>query len=131
MLHLSGVDLLDGTPVLDIKPYIPYADSIPAAESGFAPHVPQASFEVVFTSEALTTCRQLEQSDHPDLQRLIIQILQTDPPSGLLRHNASKARFNLRLFNLISNGLSRRGKLPSLKSARSLLRPQNEHWYLA
>lgn len=36
LLHLSGVDLLDGTPVLDIKPYIGYADSIEDSYDGFA-----------------------------------------------------------------------------------------------
>ena len=30
-LFVSGVDLVDGTPVLDIKPYVPYADAIPEA----------------------------------------------------------------------------------------------------
>ena len=34
-LHLKGVDLLDGTPVLDIKPYVPYADSFPEAKAGW------------------------------------------------------------------------------------------------
>ena len=34
-LHLRGVDLLDGTPVLDIKPYVPYADSFPESRSGW------------------------------------------------------------------------------------------------
>ena len=34
-LHLRGVDLLDGTPVLDIKPYVPYADAFPDARSGW------------------------------------------------------------------------------------------------
>jgi tRNA-Thr(GGU) m(6)t(6)A37 methyltransferase TsaA len=34
-LHLRGVDLLDGTPVLDIKPYIPYADAFPDARAGW------------------------------------------------------------------------------------------------
>ena len=36
-LHVSGADFLDGTPVLDIKPYIKYADSIPRASDGWAP----------------------------------------------------------------------------------------------
>lgn len=35
-LHVSGVDLVDGTPVFDIKPYVRYADSIPEARSSFA-----------------------------------------------------------------------------------------------
>ncbi len=34
-LQLRGVDLLDGTPVLDIKPYVPYADAFPAAKAGW------------------------------------------------------------------------------------------------
>lgn len=40
-LFVSGVDLVDGTPVLDIKPYIRYADSVPDAASGFAHEAPQ------------------------------------------------------------------------------------------
>lgn len=35
ILHLRGVDLLDGTPVLDIKPYVPYADAFPQAKAGW------------------------------------------------------------------------------------------------
>ncbi|MCM0081564.1 tRNA (N6-threonylcarbamoyladenosine(37)-N6)-methyltransferase TrmO [Geomonas sp. Red32] len=34
-LHLRGVDLLDGTPVLDIKPYVPYADAFPGSKAGW------------------------------------------------------------------------------------------------
>lgn len=40
-LFVSGVDLVDGTPVLDIKPYVRYADSVPEARSGFADEAPQ------------------------------------------------------------------------------------------
>ncbi|MCB1277745.1 tRNA (N6-threonylcarbamoyladenosine(37)-N6)-methyltransferase TrmO [Prosthecobacter sp.] len=40
LLFVSGVDLVDGTPVFDIKPYIRYADSIPDARSGFAGEAP-------------------------------------------------------------------------------------------
>lgn len=36
MLRVGGVDLLDGTPIYDIKPYLPYADAIPDALGGFA-----------------------------------------------------------------------------------------------
>ncbi len=35
ILHLKGVDLLDGTPVLDIKPYVPYADAFPDSKAGW------------------------------------------------------------------------------------------------
>lgn len=36
VLLLGGLDLLDGTPVYDVKPYLPYAEAVPAAEEGFA-----------------------------------------------------------------------------------------------
>ena len=36
VLHIAGADLMDGTPILDIKPYLPYTDSHPDARSGFA-----------------------------------------------------------------------------------------------
>ena len=41
VLKLAGVDLVDGTPILDIKPYIPYSDAIPGAISGFALKSPE------------------------------------------------------------------------------------------
>lgn len=34
-LTVQGLDLLDGTPVLDVKPYVPYADAFPAARAGW------------------------------------------------------------------------------------------------
>jgi tRNA-Thr(GGU) m(6)t(6)A37 methyltransferase TsaA len=39
-LRIRGLDMLDGTPVLDIKPYVPYADSIPSASSGWLATLP-------------------------------------------------------------------------------------------
>lgn len=41
-LWVSGVDLVDGTPVIDIKPYVRYADSVPEATSSFADSAPEA-----------------------------------------------------------------------------------------
>ena len=45
VLYVCGADLMDGTPILDIKPYLPYTDSHPDARGGFAPG-PQAALEV-------------------------------------------------------------------------------------
>ncbi len=39
-LELGGVDLVNGTPVVDIKPYVPFVDSVPDAQGGFAPEDP-------------------------------------------------------------------------------------------
>jgi tRNA-Thr(GGU) m(6)t(6)A37 methyltransferase TsaA len=53
-LHVRGVDLLDGTPVLDIKPYVAYTDAFPDARSGWLASAadPRAGYEVIFTAEA-------------------------------------------------------------------------------
>jgi tRNA (adenine37-N6)-methyltransferase len=39
-LHVRGIDLLDGTPILDIKPYVPYADAFPASRAGWIDEIP-------------------------------------------------------------------------------------------
>ncbi len=53
VLHVSGADLRDGTPVYDIKPYIRYTDCHPDAVSGFAEEVKDYWLEVVFPEELL------------------------------------------------------------------------------
>lgn len=55
VLSVQGLDLLDGTPVIDIKPYIPYADSRADADHGWLeekPRDPLAAYAVEFTAEA-------------------------------------------------------------------------------
>ena len=51
VLIISGADLLDGTPIYDIKPYLPYADCHPEAVGGFAPAAPDKRLEVVIPEE--------------------------------------------------------------------------------
>lgn len=53
VLMLGGADVLDGTPVFDIKPYIPYADAIVEAEGGFAATGPIVQWSIMFTDQAL------------------------------------------------------------------------------
>jgi tRNA-Thr(GGU) m(6)t(6)A37 methyltransferase TsaA len=40
-LHVRGIDLLDGTPILDIKPYVPYADAFPDSKAGWVDEIPR------------------------------------------------------------------------------------------
>ena len=40
-LHVRGIDLLDGTPILDVKPYVPYADAFPNAKAGWIDEIPR------------------------------------------------------------------------------------------
>ncbi|MBZ9557814.1 MULTISPECIES: tRNA (N6-threonylcarbamoyladenosine(37)-N6)-methyltransferase TrmO [unclassified Modicisalibacter] len=75
-LHLRGHDLVDGTPVLDIKPYLPWAEARPEAEAGFAP-APPPQRPVHFTSDAEACLN--ARNDGDSLRRLIIQVLAQDP----------------------------------------------------
>jgi tRNA-Thr(GGU) m(6)t(6)A37 methyltransferase TsaA len=78
LLQLSGIDLLDGTPVLDIKPYVPYVDLVPAAINSFADAAPQL-IPVEFSAKTTAFCDEYRQKTQIDLAGLIRQILQQDP----------------------------------------------------
>ena len=54
MLYVAGADLLDGTPIYDIKPYIAYTDSHPDAAEGFAGTVKEKELQVDFPEELLS-----------------------------------------------------------------------------
>ena len=53
VIHVSGADLMDGTPIVDIKPYIPYADSVPDARGGFTDSAGDFLLTVEFPPELL------------------------------------------------------------------------------
>ncbi|RDE25367.1 tRNA (N6-threonylcarbamoyladenosine(37)-N6)-methyltransferase TrmO [Motiliproteus coralliicola] len=77
VLHLSGVDILDGTPVLDIKPYLPYADRLDEADYPYAPDGQKTALSVVFSEQAQQ--RLSKDSAAAQLQQLIIDVLSCDP----------------------------------------------------
>lgn len=51
LLHVQGADLLDGTPIFDVKPYLPYADCRPEAAGGFAAEAPESRLTVELPRE--------------------------------------------------------------------------------
>ena len=53
VLHVGGADLMDGTPIFDIKPYIPYGDCHPDATGGFTDHAGAFLLQVDFPAELL------------------------------------------------------------------------------
>ncbi|HEY3699592.1 MAG TPA: tRNA (N6-threonylcarbamoyladenosine(37)-N6)-methyltransferase TrmO [Spongiibacteraceae bacterium] len=73
-LHIRGADLLDGTPILDIKPYIPYADAIQNARAGYAQE-PPPRLQVCWSDEALIAVQQKAN----DLKKIIEEVLSLDP----------------------------------------------------
>ncbi|MEN2394752.1 tRNA (N6-threonylcarbamoyladenosine(37)-N6)-methyltransferase TrmO [Pseudomonas halotolerans] len=77
-LWISGIDLLDGTPVLDIKPYVPYADIIGSAHNNIASAAPEL-IAVRWASSALHQARDHAKRLEEPLVELIEQCLAQDP----------------------------------------------------
>lgn len=75
-LLLRGHDLLDGTPVMDIKPYLPWVDAVPDARAGYAP-APPARHSVSFSAAADEMLHR--RVDHATLRALIEEVLAQDP----------------------------------------------------
>lgn len=72
VLHVSGIDLRDKTPIYDIKPYLPYADCHPDAKEGFAGAVKDYSLKVSFPEELLAMIP-------VEKQEALIEVLKQDP----------------------------------------------------
>ena len=72
VLHVSGADLMDGTPIYDIKPYLPYADSHPDARSGFATQPSDLLLDVLCPSDLLERLP-------ADLRQPLLDVLAHDP----------------------------------------------------
>lgn len=72
VLHVTGADLMDGTPILDIKPYIAYSDCHMDATGGFTNNVANSRLEVMIPSEWL-------QMISPSKQQALREVLANDP----------------------------------------------------
>ncbi len=94
-LELAGGDFLDETPVLDIKPYIPYADSIPAAHGAFANAAPDAINTVEFSPTAYNIFQTLEKHQ----QQLICDMLSYNPRPAYQTDDPNRL-FGTRVFDL-------------------------------
>lgn len=74
ILHVSGADILDGTPIYDIKPYLPYSEAKPEAEGGFAHRVMDDSMQVVLTEDAdLEPAKEIPEEDLYTIKKLLAQ----------------------------------------------------------
>lgn len=78
ILELGSLDLVDGTPVVDIKPYLPFAEALPEARASYAQEAPQAETLVSFTPELAAELPRLEKR-YPRLGDFIVEVLSQDP----------------------------------------------------
>ena len=72
VLLVSGIDMMDGTPIFDIKPYLPHIDSIPDAIGGFSSDVKDYSLEVVFDNDT-------DKDINEEIINTLTQIISNDP----------------------------------------------------
>lgn len=80
VLHVRDFDLVDGTPILDIKPYIPYADAFPEAGAGWLQgYDPQPAWTVGFDTIALEQLGWIAEQARVDLRRRIESALSLGP----------------------------------------------------
>ncbi|WP_409500900.1 tRNA (N6-threonylcarbamoyladenosine(37)-N6)-methyltransferase TrmO [Mannheimia glucosida] len=99
-LKLGSVDLVNGTPIFDIKPYIAFADSEPQAVSGFAQQKPQARLAVRFSEEAKQSvefCRHFAKFDIEQPLTFIADVIAQDPRPAYQQGKPSERVYGMNL----------------------------------
>ncbi|EKO3383474.1 tRNA (N6-threonylcarbamoyladenosine(37)-N6)-methyltransferase TrmO [Vibrio fluvialis] len=96
-LDLGSVDLVDGTPIIDIKPYIPYSDSIADAQGGYAEAEPEQA-AVTFSAAALETLQRLP--DGQVQQAVIGEVLAQDPRPAYKKNKPDMKEYAVNLYDL-------------------------------
>jgi tRNA-Thr(GGU) m(6)t(6)A37 methyltransferase TsaA len=99
IINISGLDLLDQTPILDIKPYIPYSDNIDCAQAGFAQVEPEKLLNVIFSNQAKKDIMN-HQKEHTDLSTFIEQVLSQDPRPAYKKKKIDEKIYGMSLYNL-------------------------------
>ena len=79
VIHVGGADLMDGTPIFDIKPYVPYADCHPEAAGGFTDTAGEYFLQVVFPEELLVILP-------ADKRQAAVSVLSHDPRPSYQRN---------------------------------------------
>ena len=96
-LEVGGGDFLDNTPVLDIKPYVPFSDCIPDAAAGYSGQQ-ILPLRVCFLKDAELFCREYEEQTGRDLAGLVEQVLAQDPRPASQRHR--QKYFGIQLWDV-------------------------------
>lgn len=100
VLRIRDHDLIDGTPILDIKPYLPFADSVPGASLGWADTAPTERLPVTFTDEAENQLARLPTDTYPDLRALIEDVVSYDPRPSFRRGRDETRIYGAHLYDL-------------------------------
>ncbi|WP_117235192.1 tRNA (N6-threonylcarbamoyladenosine(37)-N6)-methyltransferase TrmO [Vibrio maerlii] len=96
-LELGNVDLVDGTPIVDIKPYIPYSDAIDDAKGGYAEEEPTTS-EVIFSVQPRSLL--LDRPNGDTEKEVISQVLAQDPRPAYKKNKLDLKEYAVNLFDM-------------------------------
>ncbi len=96
-IKIEGADLLHGTPVLDIKPYIPYSDKIDEASNQLAENFTPLSQPIFFSAQAQKQCESHLMCNHESLSEMIEQLLRCDPRPAYQR--ALSKEYGIKLYD--------------------------------
>ena len=97
-LNVSGCDLVDGTPVLDIKPYVPYADKVEGAVGGYVDAVAKPMLNVVFDGPASEACAEIESNGYPGFGLLVERLIAQDPRPAYHEQSQQKV-YGIRIYD--------------------------------
>ncbi|MBG5894352.1 MULTISPECIES: tRNA (N6-threonylcarbamoyladenosine(37)-N6)-methyltransferase TrmO [Providencia] len=98
ILELGSLDLVDGTPVIDIKPYLPFAEAIPTATAGYAQDIPSDDMQVIFTPEIETELDDY-QNHYPGIKQFISQVLMQDPRPAYKKQSTETRDYAVHLLD--------------------------------
>lgn len=85
-LVFAGADLVEGTPILDVKPYLPHIESLPKARGGWAIEVEKDEIQVEFSPATMEILQKWsEKSNKPELKEVIVEVLKQDPRPVIYR----------------------------------------------
>lgn len=98
ILLVSGGDFLDSTPFIDIKPYLPYTDSIPDAEGGFASEAPDSHIDVIFSNEAEKICSGIKWNGKKPFIDFLTEILSQDPRPAFHSARPTKKTYAMKIW---------------------------------
>ncbi|WP_440877483.1 tRNA (N6-threonylcarbamoyladenosine(37)-N6)-methyltransferase TrmO [Thalassotalea sp. PLHSN55] len=101
-LTISGLDLLDQTPVIDIKPYLPYVDAIADAQAGFAQQAPESKLTISFNENSKQFLAKA-QAKFPELSQLIEQVLAQDPRPAYKKSKLDNNAYAMTLYHFNIN----------------------------
>ncbi|RLV58721.1 tRNA (N6-threonylcarbamoyladenosine(37)-N6)-methyltransferase TrmO [Parashewanella curva] len=96
ILDISGMDLVNNTPILDIKPYLPFSDSLTNAKAGMAQESPELC-SVNFSKECSIAFESMTNGD--EFKRLIEQVLSQDPRPAYKKNKHDDKDYFISLYN--------------------------------